>query len=124
MSVILETDPCTFDMLMKMKRVLIGWELCKVVEAITAFRCFNCSEYGHKASACSKPHCCPKCAGPHDAKECSADFVKCVNCDQLNKRRNAPDDNLVDICHAAWSIDCPLNMKNLKRARQRIDYST
>lgn len=123
MSAVLEVDACTFDMLIKMRRVMIDWDKCQVTEAINVNRCFNCSEYGHIASSCSKPQCCPKCAEPHEAHECTSDFCKCVNCDLKNRQMKAAPEEQLDVCHSAWSVDCPIYQKRLQRSRQRIDYS-
>ena len=84
---------------------------------------YNCSAYGHKASTCDKPPCCPKCAGDHKANEREADFEKCVNCDQRNRERKSPCDEIFDIDHSAWSSNCPIYQKRANNAKQRIDYS-
>ncbi|XP_055523060.1 uncharacterized protein LOC129717229 [Wyeomyia smithii] len=62
---------------MKLQRVYVDWNRCWVQEDVNVNRCYNCSAYGHKASTCDKPPCCPKCAGDHKANECEADFEKC-----------------------------------------------
>lgn len=123
MSVILETDACGFDTLMKLKQVNLGWERCRVLEATDVMRCFNCSEYGHKAASCVKTACCPKCAGDHKINECLAEFEKCINCHRVNMERQSSDDELLDVTHSSWSSDCPFFVKQLKKARQRIDFS-
>lgn len=124
MSAIIETDAPSFEHLMKLRRVNIGWERCNIVEVIDVLRCFKCSEYGHKASSCSKPVCCPKCAEGHEAKDCDSNFEKCVNCENFNKVQKLPPDEQVDFNHSSWSSECPLLQKRVKRARQRIDYAT
>ena len=121
---ILEVDARSFEHLIRSKRVNIGWNRCKVVEVVNVLRCYNCSAYGHKASSCSSNACCPKCSGDHNADECEADFVKCVNCERLNKDRKSPYDEIVDVNHSAWGTDCPIYRKREKIAKQRIDYST
>lgn len=119
----LEMDPQTFDHLMKMRRVNIGWERCPIIESIDVMRCYKCSEYGHRASSCMNPLCCPKCADGHEVKDCQSDYEKCVNCDKINKQRTSRDDDIIDICHSAWSTDCPLYQKRLQNTKMRIDYS-
>lgn len=122
-SAIIETDARGFDDLIDRQRVYIGWERCRVVEATDVMRCFNCSEYGHKAASCQKPACCPKCAGDHQVNECSSEFAKCINCHLLNTNRTSSYDTLLDVSHSSWSSDCPIFVKRLKSARQRIDFS-
>ncbi|XP_055615186.1 uncharacterized protein LOC129761489 [Toxorhynchites rutilus septentrionalis] len=122
MSATIETDARGYDILMKLQRVNLGWERCRVIDTTNALRCFNCSEFRHKAVDCRKPACCPKCAGHHMAEECKADFVKCINCHLENTKRATGE--LLNIAHAAWSNECPLNRKRLNKARQRIDFSS
>lgn len=124
MSAVLETDSRGFDILIKRQRVYLGWERCRLVDATDAMRCFNCSEFRHKASVCTKPACCPKCAGDHKVDECEADFEKCINCHLENAKRTTDYDELLDIDHSAWSYDCPVFQKCLAIARQRIDFSS
>lgn len=123
MSVILETDARGFDVLMKLQRVNLGWERCRVIEATDVMRCFNCSEYGHKAALCAKPACCPKCSGGHKVDACEQELEKCINCHNANTKRQVPHDELLDIIHSSWSNECPIFVKHLKKARQRIDFS-
>lgn len=122
-NVVLELDAPSFDAIMKLQRVYIGWERCRVVENINVKRCYNCSEYGHLASSCEKPVCCPRCAECHEISECVSDFVKCVNCDKMNSLRTAKSDHLADIHHSSWSQKCPIYIKRFNKARQNIDYS-
>lgn len=124
MSAIIETDARGFDILMKRQNVYVGWDRCRLVDAIDARRCFNCSEFGHISAVCTKPACCPKCAGDHKAEDCVADFEKCINCHLENAKRNSKYDELLDIAHSAWSHDCPVNRKRLAKARQRIDFTS
>lgn len=123
MSAILETDAFGFDALMKLQRVNLGWERCKVLEATDVMRCFNCSEYGHKAASCIKPACCPKCSGEHKIDECKETREKCINCHHENAKRQTSHEELLGITHSAWSSECPIFLKHLKKARLRIDFS-
>lgn len=123
MSAILETDARGFETMTKLQRVYLGWERCRLVDATDALRCFNCSEFQHKAAVCTKPVCCPKCAGDHKASECEADYEKCINCHLENAKRTCDYDELLDVAHPAWSYDCPVYRKRLSKARQRVDFS-
>lgn len=120
---VLETDAVTFDCLINRQRVNVGWDRCKVVEEINVNRCYNCTEFGHKAANCEKPMCCPKCAGDHKANDCKSDFEKCANCDRANKQRESTLDEVVDINHSAWSRECPIFKRRARNARLKIDYS-
>lgn len=124
LTAVLETDAQSFETLIKRQSVNVGWDRCRVVEEINVLRCFKCSTYGHRASSCNNPICCPKCAGDHEAKECESSSEKCVNCELENKHRTYPKDNELSIDHSAWSDICPIYQKRLKKARQMVSYST
>ncbi|XP_053681574.1 uncharacterized protein LOC128732352 [Sabethes cyaneus] len=117
---VLETDAQTFETLINLQSVNVGWDRCRVVEEVNVLRCFKCSKYGHKASSCNNPFCCPKCAGDHEAKDCASSFV---NCELTNKKRNLPKDKEVCIDHSVWSVNCPVYQNRLKNARQMVNYS-
>ncbi|XP_053683106.1 uncharacterized protein LOC128733501 [Sabethes cyaneus] len=121
-SVIVESDATTFEKLVNLRRVNIGWERCRVREYIDVLRCYRCSEYGHIASSCTKPPCCPKCAGGHERKDCTSVSDKCVNCHNENLAKKQNSDILLDVNHPAWSQMCPIHQQRIKRKRQRIDY--
>lgn len=123
MSAILETDSFGFDTLMKLKHIYLGWERCRLVDATDALRCYNCSTFGHKAVDCTKPACCPKCAGEHKIDDCEVGYQKCINCNLENAKRNPDHDELLNIAHSAWSYDCPILQKHLAKAKQKIDFS-
>lgn len=120
---VLEVDAKSFDYLIKLERVNIGWNRCRAMEMVNVLRCYNCSAYGHKASSCSNSVCCPRCSGDHNADECEAEYEKCANCERLNKDRKSKNDELLDTNHSAWGTDCPIYQRRYKLAKERIDYS-
>lgn len=119
-SALVETDAFTFDLLLKMKKVNVGWDRCKIVEAVDVLRCFKCSSYGHKANACLNALCCPKCGEEHEVTNCLSNVERCVNCMKTKKDGSLEQ---TSTSHAAWSTECPIFQKRLKNMRQRIDYS-
>lgn len=121
---IIESDAGTFEKLIALKRVNIGWERCSVFEYVNVLRCYRCCEYGHKADDCKKHLCCPKCAEGHESKDCTSTHVKCVNCCLANQEQKLPKDKQLNIDHSSWSQNCPIYLKRLKKFRQRIDYNT
>ncbi|XP_055585171.1 uncharacterized protein LOC129738022 [Uranotaenia lowii] len=123
MFAIIEPDAQTFGQLLRIGRVNLGWNRCRVTEQINVRRCFRCSEFGHIANTCTKPHCCPKCSENHSLNECSSSIQKCGNCMIANTKRT-DEETLYDIFHSAWSSDCPAYAQRLRLAKQRIDYTT
>lgn len=124
MSVILEVDALSFKQLIKAKIAYVGWERCPVSESIDVLRCYRCSEFGHIASICTKPLCCPKCTECHEVSECTSEYEKCINCTIVNKDRKLPADQQLEVNHCSWSTECPMYLKRLNKSRQRIDYSS
>lgn len=123
-AVIIETDALTYNQLMKFKRVNIGWERHKIFEYVDVMRCFQCSQYGHKAANCNNAVCCPKCAEGHPVDQCKANTEKCTNCHTVNEQQKLPLDDQLDVNHASWSVKCPLYLKQLKKSKKKIDYTT
>lgn len=120
---IIETDCQTFETLIQRERVHVRWDRCRVAEDVNVLRCFKCSKYGHKASSCNNPLCCPICTGDHEATDCDAAFEKCINCELRNKLSKSPYDEQLDVNHSAWSSACPVYQKRLKNVRLMVDYS-
>ena len=49
-------------------------------------QCFNCSQWGHLATACSKPAKCGQCAGAHSTNHCQQTTICCPNCGKKDHR--------------------------------------
>ncbi|XP_018496487.1 uncharacterized protein LOC108864774 [Galendromus occidentalis] len=89
--------------LLKLERIKIGWETCRVREWQTVTVCFRCQELGHRAHGCkekeSKAKKCYRCGiEGHLTKECSETQVKCQSCETEG--------------HSKYSSKCP-NLKKL-----------
>jgi hypothetical protein len=48
-------------------------------------QCYNCSQWGHTASACGRKICCGHCAGPHSTRSCTQTKTSCTNCGKPHK---------------------------------------
>ena len=77
--------------------IIIEYSACKLYEITRHNRCYNCLYPGHLAKDCSNTAVCTHCAGPHHARDCVNDAVKCIFC-----IRNS----LADVNHPSYS--CPL----------------
>jgi hypothetical protein len=60
-------------------RVSLGFRMYKTKLFIPRpIQCFNCQQFGHMQSDCSKPRVCFKCGQQHENKQCTVDKPKCV----------------------------------------------
>ena len=62
-------------------KIALGFRMYKTkIFVPKPIQCFNCQQFGHMQSDCSKPKVCFKCGQQHENKECTADTPKCANC--------------------------------------------
>lgn len=115
---VLQVDQGTYDRLLESGQVIIGYDMCRVYDAIELLRCFKCCGFHHTAAKCSKPdHICPRCAEKHKLSECSSDALKCVNC----ALSNAGHGTGLSVDHAAWDGQrCHIYREALSRLRVSI----
>lgn len=116
--VIAEVDSVTFDALMKMKKVCIGWRSYYVTEHLYLKRCFKCCGFSHIAKDCKHQIACSRCAGSHKATDCNGTVLACVNCKCANELNGL---NL-DTTHHAWSKNCVILNKRLNKLKDSIQY--
>lgn len=101
-NIILTVDVALKDQMCQLGKVNIGWRRCVVHEYYAVRRCFHCARYGHKAGDCQNSVACFKCAGPHKTNECSEDKLKCINCEETNKKFG----KTLKTDHAVTNPDC------------------
>jgi len=55
-------------------------------------QCFNCQQFGHMQSDCTKPKICFKCGQQHENNPCTADKPQCSNCkgEHPSNSKNCP----------------------------------
>lgn len=120
--VILSADTVTFDKLVEVNRVKVGWELCYVREHINVLRCYKCSAYNHTSTSCKERESfCPKCSLNHSISDCGAtdEERKCINCIRSNHLFNTA----LRVDHAAWSATCPIYIRQLQKKKDRVRYA-
>jgi len=62
-------------------KISLGFRMYKTkVFVPKPIQCFNCQQFGHMQSDCSKAKVCYKCGQQHETNECTATKPKCVNC--------------------------------------------
>ncbi|KAK5643855.1 hypothetical protein RI129_007700 [Pyrocoelia pectoralis] len=117
---LVEVDGKTYEMALRTEKLNIGWDRCRVYDAVNVRRCYKCSGYGHKSQECRNTLACPRCAEAHELKECKTEQkdVKCINCKWAveNLKIN------LDIGHEAWSKDCRVFKRKLEAERSKIDF--
>lgn len=117
---LIEVDGTTYETLIRKEKINIGWDRCRVYDAVNVQRCYKCSGFGHKASDCRNQKACPRCAECHDLKDCKAEpkDIKCINCKNAVEKLKI---NL-DIRHEAWSNECKVLSRKLEAEKSKIDF--
>ena len=106
---VLQLDRATYDKIIKVGNVFIGYDACTVFDGVEVSRCFNCNEFNHSSKSCTKPPCCPRCSQNHLVKDCTSQTLKCSNCTNYNSFNRS---NTVKMDHAAWDITVCTVYKN------------
>lgn len=107
---VLELDVKVFAKILAEERLNVGWERCKVYDAVQVLRCFKCKGFNHKAKDCGETEVCTKCHGAHISKECNETAInKCINCIRANKDLNMG----LDINHDTMDRLCPVYQQKL-----------
>ena len=79
------------------KEVSVGYVKVKVRPFVPSpMRCFRCLRFGHTRERCRNQPACGKCSSrDHSSDSCTAETLRCVNCD----RDQSP--------HSAFDPSCP-----------------
>ena len=114
---IIEVDLESFNNIIEARKLLVGYDLCKVWDAIEVRRCFKCSGFNHVSNQCrQKDAICPKCAGNHLLQDCQSNDLKCIHCSSLIDKN--PD---ININHAAWDVkSCSVYRKQVDKLRSLV----
>lgn len=71
------------NVMIQAKTIKIGWISCRVRERVSVPRCYNCLDFGHKATECEGPNrsdTCMNCGqSGHRAKDCKNGHY-CMSC--------------------------------------------
>lgn len=115
---VLETNITIAYNLIKLGRLLVGFNSCKISDYKPIIRCAHCQRYGHTKDNCSYEAACAICAYNHETTACPNKDIPsktcCINC--LDTRNNFP--------HKADSSKCPLYQYKLKSRINSINTST
>lgn len=117
---IVELNQNVHTKILQLGKVNLGFTRCKVIDAISVIRCFNCSGYNHLAKNCTKRRACPRCAEDHSIKDCQEQFklAKCINCYTSNKIYNCH----LDVNHTTWDSGCQVYIRKLEIRKKMLNY--
>lgn len=116
-----EVDGPSYIKILREEKLNIGWDRCRVYEAVGVTRCYKCSGFNHKATECRSEKACPRCAGPHDLRECKADNdkIRCINCVKTTDKLKIK----LDAKHEAWNSEqCAVYKRKLEFEKNKIDF--
>lgn len=116
---IIEVDTTTFQKINEQKKIIIGWNVCRVYEYIHIKRCYKCCGFNHKSSVCKNKQACLKCGGEHIKKNCTSMESECVNCKSINEKLNLK----FDTNHPAYSRECPVYKRKIENVQKNIKYN-
>ena len=118
-STILEVHTPTYDKIINERILRIGWKMCPVYDNIDILRCYKCCGYFHKSGDCTNGMACGNCSSEnHQTKDCTTNSVKCVNCEQANRKLNLQ----LDSNHKAFDRTCNIHIKKVEQVKNKYNY--
>lgn len=115
-----ELDPLSYNILMQVGKIRIGWDYCKIFEELNLNRCFKCNGYGHNSKKCRNQLSCAICADSHESNGCKCTNKVCVNCKRYNDKYGIK----YNIDHAAYEYEKCEFFKNLRyKYRMQVNYN-
>ncbi|XP_017462848.1 PREDICTED: uncharacterized protein LOC108356236 [Rhagoletis zephyria] len=116
---IIEIDKEDFTKILAAERINIGWDRCKVFDAINVLMCYKCKGFNHKSADCKNEEACHKCHGKHNDKTCEENPInKCLNCIKANTNLNLA----LDINHDTFDRHCQCYNNKLEIKKQKLGY--
>lgn len=116
--IVISTSPAIWRKVLDVGYLHIDLQRVKAEDQSPLVQCTRCLGYGHSKRFCKEPtDLCSHCGGPHLRTEC-ADWLAdipptCKNCTR---------DKLDQVCHNAFSYNCPTRQKRDELARLTIAY--
>jgi len=115
----LECDPNLFKDIIKLGKINIGWNRCRVKENFYIPRCYTCQQLGHVRKHCKeKDKRCPRCSQIHEGTNCEKPH-KCFNCTVNNQRSKTKFNNE----HSSSDPKCPCIMQREGFLRSITSYA-
>lgn len=96
-----QLDTVSYSRVLKAGYLIIGFDVCKVYDAVDLIRCYKCNGFNHTSQSCKRGISCPRCGAGHDVKECTVEEAQlcCVNCLRTNEKLGKS----FDTNHAVWN---------------------
>ena len=117
-NIIMEVRYDIFKDIMKRAKLNVGWRICKIEEYHCIVQCYKCARFNHFAKDCENSVTCFKCAGNHKTKECTNDYVKCINCVKTTEKLKIK----LNSSHTSYDKNCPCLARNIERITNRTNY--
>jgi hypothetical protein len=121
-NLIIEINPKSFNKIMSIDdaRINFNWNRCKIFDALYVKRCYRCCSFdGHNAKECTKNIVCYKCSENHKSDACTAEKLKCINCENAIKNLKIK----LDSEHNALSSECQVFQRILQKKARSINYN-
>lgn len=120
-NVVVEVSSEIFQLVMKRKKLFLGWDSYHVEEYIGLLRCYKCWKYGHKAAVCHREHAiCPLCNENHGSAECTSQTFQCTNCKYAHEVLKLTN---VDYNHTVFDKNCSSYKRAVEQYRARVKYA-
>lgn len=83
-----QLNTISYDRVLKAGFLIVGFDVCKVYDAVELIRCFKCNGFNHTSQSCKRDVSCPRCGKDHDVKGCTVADTElcCVNCSRANEK--------------------------------------
>lgn len=115
-SAVIEVNFESYNDIMKIGKLRVGWDKCIVKDAAYVKRCYKCLGFNHTSSVCTYPEkACFKCSGNHVGKDCAEAKESCINCMKINRELNLK----LDYNHNAFDKNCEVYQRKLSIEKQK-----
>lgn len=115
----LQLDAVSYNRALKAGSLIVGFDVCRVYDAVQLTRCYRCNGFNHTSQSCKRAVVCPRCGSGHGVKDCtvSDNELRCINCTHANDKYK----KLYSTKHAVWnSQECSVYKDLLLRFRSDL----
>lgn len=117
---IVQLDRKSYDTVMNLGGLFVGYDHCSVFDAIEILRCYKCNGFHHSSRYCKAIKSCPRCATVgdqvHALSECKGEQLKCINCVTAIES----GETNINPEHAAWDVNCPMYQRAVVKFKKDL----